>query len=94
MKVYFKKLLMLTYCLFSSAVLFIFGLYKFVTSNVDTPDIQSISVSKSALSTIQKETPEFIHFYVYHEDDTLSVKMQRHQVLTDDFKVHNQDGRV
>jgi hypothetical protein len=51
-------------------------------------------VSKSTLSTIQKETPEFIHFYVYHQDDTLSVKMQRQQVLTDDFKVHNQDGRV
>ena len=58
------------------------------------PGIQSISVSKSALSTIQKETPEFIHFYVYHEDDTLSVKMQRHQVLTDDFKVRNQDDKV
>jgi hypothetical protein len=58
------------------------------------PDIQSISVSKSALSLIQKETPEFIHFYVYHEDDTLSVKMQRQQVITDDFKVRNQDGRV
>lgn len=58
------------------------------------PDIQSISVSKSALSTIQKETPGFIHFYVYHQDDTLSVKMQRQQVLTDDFKVRNQDGKV
>jgi hypothetical protein len=58
------------------------------------PDIQSISVNKLALTTIQKETPEFIHFYVYHQGDTLSVKMQRHQILTDDFKVRNQDGDI
>lgn len=57
-------------------------------------DIEPISINKTSLLNIQKEKPEFIHFEIIHANDTLSVKMQKHQVVTDDFKVRNQDDKI
>ena len=56
-------------------------------------DIQPIEVDQATLNEIMEDKPEFISFPLVHQADTLSVKLQRHQVLTEDFKVRDQDGQ-
>ena len=57
-------------------------------------DVQSLEVNASTLLSIQNYEPEFISFQIIHDSDTLSVKMQRHEVMTDDFIVRNQDDEI
>ena len=57
-------------------------------------DIQPKDVNADVLSNIQNDKPEFIRFQIIHDNDTLLVKMQRHQIMTDDFIVRNQDDEV
>lgn len=56
-------------------------------------DIQPIEVDQAALAAIQDDSPEFLSFSLLHHADTIKVKLQRHQVLSEDFKVRNQDDQ-
>ena len=57
-------------------------------------DIQALEVNFSALTALQNDQPEFIRFSFVHQGDTLNVKLQRHQVLSSDFQVRNQDDEL
>ena len=57
-------------------------------------DIQSVDVNSSVLTNIQNDEPKFISFQIIHDSDTLLVKMQRHEIMTEDFIVRNQDDET
>ena len=57
-------------------------------------DIQALEINFSALTALQNDQPEFIRFSFIHQDDTLNVKLQRHEVLSSDFQVRNQDDEL
>jgi hypothetical protein len=46
------------------------------------------------LTTLLNEQPEFIRFCFAHQGDTLNIKLQRHEVLSSDFQVRNQDDEL
>lgn len=54
-------------------------------------DASFINVDEAVLTQIQQDKPKFIRLQVQHGNETLSVKMQRHYILTEDFVVRNQD---
>jgi len=57
-------------------------------------DIEALEVNATALTDLQNDQPEFIRFSFTHQGDTLDVKLQRHQVLSSDFQVRNQDDEL
>ncbi len=84
-----KSKIFKTYPLFSSSS------QKLNSSVIEiATDIQPISVNQSTLAAIQEEKPEFIQFDIIHNHEILSVKMQRHQVVSDDFRVRNQNDEI
>lgn len=57
-------------------------------------DVEILNVNSSILQQIQTEQPTFIRFQIVHQTDTLVVKMQRHEIFSDDFVVRNQDDEL
>ena len=57
-------------------------------------DIQALEINFFALTALQNEQPEFIRFSFAHQGDTLNIKLQRHEVLSSDFQVRNQDDEL
>jgi len=57
-------------------------------------DVQALQINQSVLSNLMDETPMFVRFKVIHNSDTLDIKAQRHEILTDDFIVRNQDDET
>lgn len=57
-------------------------------------DIEALNVDDSVLLDIQNDKPEFISFQLVHGSNTLLVKMQRQEILANDYKIRNQNDEV
>lgn len=57
-------------------------------------DIQFLNVDSQVLQDIQNEKPTFLSFELIHHSDTIQVKLQRHELFTEDFIVRNQDDEL
>ncbi len=53
-------------------------------------DANYLNVDESVLTQIQQEKPKFISFQVQHGSETFLVKMQRQNILTENFTVRNE----
>jgi hypothetical protein len=57
-------------------------------------DINALNVDESVLLDLQNNKPEFIKLQLVHGAETLSVKMQRQEILANNFKIRNQNDEI
>ncbi|RRO25588.1 M12 family metallo-peptidase [Flavobacteriaceae bacterium 14752] len=57
-------------------------------------DANYLNVDESVLAQIQQEKPKFISFQVQHGSETFMVKMQRQNILTENFNVRNESEDI
>jgi hypothetical protein len=57
-------------------------------------DIEALNVDESVLLDLHNNKPEFIKFQLVHGTETLLVKMQRQDILANNFKIRNQNDDI
>jgi len=55
-------------------------------------DASLLSVDLDVLTKIQEDKPNFIKFKIQHKNETLWVKMQKQDILAEDFKIRNENN--
>ncbi|MBS3738872.1 M12 family metallo-peptidase [Mesohalobacter halotolerans] len=57
-------------------------------------DASFLEVDNAVLAQIQQDKPQFIQFQLQHGSETFTVKMQRQEILTEDFIVRNENDEI
>lgn len=57
-------------------------------------DASFLNVDETVLAQIQNDEPKFIKFKVQYKNEILWVKMQRHDIITEDFIVRNENNEI